>query len=63
MLRSQILKLLLQKSTHSNDTISHAFNLTQPLLVQSLVVENLGGDTGTVNGRVGVERSDEDLDL
>jgi hypothetical protein len=32
-------------------------------LVQGLVVEDLGGDTGTVNWRVGVERPDEDLNL
>jgi hypothetical protein len=33
------------------------------LLVQGGVVEDLGCDTGTVDWRVGVERSDEDLDL
>jgi hypothetical protein len=32
-------------------------------LVQRLIVEDLGGNTGTVYRRVGVKGSDENLDL
>jgi hypothetical protein len=63
MLGTQVLKLLLQQCTHSDDTISHTLDFSQPLLVQGRVVEDLGCDTGAVDGRVGIERSDENLDL
>lgn len=33
------------------------------MLVERFVVENLGSDTCAVDGGVGVERADEDLDL
>lgn len=63
VLAAELLKVLLEKSTHGDDTVSHTLDLTQPLLVELGIVENGGGDTGTVNGRVGVERADQDLDL
>ena len=63
MLAAKILKVLLEKSTHLNDTVSHALDLTQPLLVQGGVVHDGRGNTGTVDRGVRVERTDEDLDL
>ena len=63
VLRSQSLEFLLQECAHGDDTVGHALDFAEPLLVQSLVVEDLGRDAGTVDGWVGVERADEDLDL
>ena len=63
VLAAQFLKVLLEESAHLDDTVSHALDFTQPLLVQLSIVHDSGGDTGTVDGRVGVERADEDLEL
>lgn len=63
VLAAQLLQVLLQKGTHLNDTVGHALDLTQPLLVELGVVHDGRGDAGTVDGRVGVEGTDEDLDL
>ena len=63
VLRSQSFKLLLQKSAHVDDAVSHALDLAQPLLIEGRVVEYLRGYTGTVDRRVRVERADKDLDL
>ena len=63
VLAAELLEVLLEESTHGDDAVGHALDLTQPLLVQRRVVEDLGGDAGTVDGRVGVERAHEDLDL
>ena len=63
MFGSEALKLLLQQGAHADNAIRHALDFTQPLLVQGRVVEDLGCDTGTVDRRVGVERSDKNLDL
>lgn len=63
VLAAQLLQVLLQQGTHLDDAVSHALDLTQPLLVQLRVVQDGGRDAGTVDGRVGVERTDEDLDL
>lgn len=63
VLAAELLEVLLEESTHGDDTVGHTLDLTQPLLVEFGVVENGGSDTGTVNGRVGVEGTDEDLDL
>lgn len=63
VLRSQCLKLLLQQGAHGDDAVSHTLDLTQPLLVETWVVEHLRGNTSTVNGRVGVKRADKNLDL
>ena len=62
-LAAELLQVLLEESTHGDDAISHTLNLTQPLLVQSRIVENLRSDAGTMNGRVGIKRSYENLDL
>ena len=62
-LASQVLEILLQKRSHLDYTISHSLYLTKPLFVQGRVVQDLGGDSGTMDWRVGVERSYEDLDL
>ena len=63
VLAAESLEVLLQESTHLDDAVGHALDLTEPLLVQGGVVHDSGGDTGTVNGRVGVEGTDENLDL
>jgi hypothetical protein len=63
VLAAQVLKVLLQESAHLNDAVSHALDLTQPLLVQLGVVHDRGSDTGTVNRRARVQRAHKDLDL
>ena len=63
VLAAELLEVLLEESTHGDDAVSHLLDLTEPLLVESRAVEDLGGDAGTVNGRVGVQRSDDDLEL
>lgn len=63
MLASKLLEILLQKRSHLDDSIGHALNLAKPLLVQLGVLQDLAGNTGTVDGRIGVQRTDEDLDL
>lgn len=63
VLAAELLQVLLKKGTHLNDTVSHALDLTQPLLVQLGVVHDGRGNTGTVDRGVRVERTDEDLDL
>lgn len=63
MLGTQVLQLLLQQRTHGDDTISHALDFTQPLLVQGLVVQDLGCDSCAVDWGVRIEGSDEDFDL
>lgn len=63
MLRAKLLKVLLEESTHGDDTVSHLLDFAKPLLVEGRAVEDLGSDASTVDGRVGVQRSDEDLEL
>ena len=63
VLASQLFQVFFEKSTHRDDAVGHALHFAQPLLVQCWVIEDLRCDTGAVDGRVRVERSDEDLDL
>lgn len=63
MLASEFLEVGLQEGAHLDDTIGHALDLTEPLLVESRVVEDGGCDACTVDGRVGVKRAHKDLDL
>jgi hypothetical protein len=63
VLATELLEVLLEESTHGDDTVSHTLDLTQPLLVEFGVVQDGRSDTGTVDGRVGVKRADQDLDL
>lgn len=63
VLAAQLLQVLLEKSAHLDDTVSHALNFTQPLLVELGVVHDGRRDAGAVDGRVRVERADEDLEL
>jgi hypothetical protein len=63
VLAAELLEVGAESRAHLNDAVSHALDLTEPLLVQSGVVHDGGGDASTVDGRVGVEGTDEDLDL
>ena len=63
VLAAELLQVLLEESAHGDNAVSQLLHLAGPLLVESGVVENLRGDTGTVDGGAGVKRSDEDLDL
>jgi DUF917 family protein len=63
VLAAELLEVLLEQSAHGDDAVGHALDLTEPLLVQRGVVEDLGRDAGTVDGRVRVQRAHEDLDL
>jgi len=63
VLAAQLLQVVLEQGAHLDDAVSHALDLAQPLLVERGVVQDGAGDAGTVDGRVGVERADQDLDL
>ena len=63
VLAAELLKVVLEEGAHCDDTISHVLDLPEPLLVQCRVVEDLRRDAGTVDRRVGVKRSDKNLDL
>jgi hypothetical protein len=63
VLTAELLEVLFEESAHGDNTFGHALDLAQPLLVERGVVEDLRGDAGTVDWRVGVQRTDEDLDL
>lgn len=63
VLGAELLEVLLEEGTHGDDSVGHALDLTQPLLVQLGVAEDLGGNAGAVDGGVGVQRADEDLQL
>ena len=45
-------KILLQKSTHGNDTIRHSFDLAKPLLVKSRIIKDLRSNASTVHWRI-----------
>ena len=63
VLAAKTLEVFLQQSSHLDDAVSHALNLTQPLLVQGRVVEDLRSNARTMNWRIRVEWSNQDLDL
>lgn len=63
VLAAEVLEVLLQQGSHLDDAVGHALDLAQPLLVQLRVAKDLAGDASAVDGRVGVERAHEDLDL
>ena len=63
MLATKLFQVLFQQCSHGDDAVCHALYFSKPLLVQGRIVENLGRDAGSVDWRVGVERSDEDFDL
>lgn len=63
VLGAELLKVLLEEGTHGDNSVGHALDLAQPLLVQLGVAQDLGGNAGTVDGGVGVQRTDEDLEL
>jgi len=63
MLAAESLEIFLQERPHSDDTIRHILNFAEPLLIQSRAIEDLGGDPGTVNWRVGIKWPDKDFDL
>ena len=63
VLAAQLLEVVLEQGAHLDDAVGHALDLAQPLLVERGVVQDGAGDAGAVDGRVGVKRADEDLDL
>lgn len=63
VLGAELLEVLLEESAHGDDAVGHALELGEPLLAQLGVGENGGGDAGAVDGRVGVDGADDDLEL
>lgn len=63
VLAAQLLEVVLEQGAHLDDAVGHALDLTEPLLVEGRIVQDLRSDAGTVNGRVGVQWADQDLDL
>ena len=63
VLAAEPLKVLLEQGTHGDDAVGHLLDLTEPLLVQLRVVENLGGYASTMDRGVRVHGAHENLDL
>ena len=63
VLGAELLKVVLEEGTHGDDSVSHLLDLIEPLLVEDRVGEDLRGDTGTVDRGVGVQGSDDNLEL
>jgi hypothetical protein len=63
VLAADLLEVLLEGSTHGDDAVGHSLDLSKPLLVELGGVQNLRGDASSVNGRVRVHGTDQDLDL
>lgn len=63
VLAAELLQVLLEQGAHADDPFRHALDLAEPLRVQRGVIEDLGRNPSTVDRWVGVEWSDEDLDL
>lgn len=63
VLAAKAFEVLFEQSSHFDDSISHALDLPQPLLVPARVVEDLRRDARTVYWWVRIERSDKDLEL
>ena len=54
MLAPKPFKILLQKSSHVDDSISHILDLTKPLLLESRIVQDLGCNASTMDRWIGV---------
>lgn len=63
MLAAQRLEVLLKECTHFDNAISHALHFSKPLLVELRIIEDRRGNAGAMDGRIGVQGADEDLDL
>lgn len=61
--RAEFLESIDELSTHSDNTISHKLDLTAPLGTELRVAPDGGDDSGTMDGRVGVHRTNENLQL
>jgi hypothetical protein len=63
VLAAKLLEVGAEERAHLNDAVGHALDLAEPLLVEGGVVHDGGRDAGTVDGRVGVLGTNENLDL
>ena len=54
---------IIEGIAHGDDPVGHEFDLGLPLLVKVFVGEDSVGDAGAMEGRIGVHRSDNDLQL
>lgn len=63
VLATQVFKVLLEQGSHLNDAICHSLDLAKPLFIQASIVEDLGSNAGTMDGRVRVQWSYENLEL
>ena len=63
MLAAYFLEILLQKCSHRDNAIRHTLDLPKPLLVESLVIEDLASYTSAMDWWVGIKWPDENLEL
>ena len=54
---------IVEPTTHGDNPVGHELDLGLPLLVKVLVSEDGVGDAGAMEGRIGVHRPDDDLQL
>lgn len=63
MLTAQLLEVLFQESSHTDDPVSHTLDFSQPLLFEIRVVQDLRGNPGAVHRWIGVQWPHQNLDL
>lgn len=62
-LAAKLFKVLLEKSSHSNDSISHSLDFSEPLFVEIGVIQKSRCNSCSMNRWVGIHWSHENLDL
>lgn len=63
MFAAQRLEVLLEECAHFDNAISHTLHFSKPLLVELRIIEDRRGNAGAMDGWIGVQGTDEDLDL
>ena len=63
MLAAKAFEVFFEQCSHLDDSVGHSLDLSQPLTVPALVIEDLSCDARPVHGWVRVERPDKDLEL
>lgn len=62
-LRAKLLQFVLEEAAHGDHAVGHLLDLTEPLGAQLGVIQDLAGDAGAIDGRVGVQGTDDELEL
>lgn len=63
LLGAQLYEVILQQAANIDDAIGHRLHILQPLGAQVLAVQDLGRNPSPMNGGIGVQATDYDLQL